>query len=103
MKVIHTTGPNEGRVIDHPLHIARRMLAAGVAKRVPDDKRVTDVEVEYATSRAPETPEAPAESLESMTRKQLEDMAAEQGVEVERADGEDGLPLKSDYIRALGG
>ena len=47
-----------------------------------------------------ETPEAP--SLESMTRKQLEDLAAARGVEVERADGE-GLPVKADYLRALGG
>lgn len=48
-----------------------------------------------------ETPGSP--DLSELTRPQLEAMAEARGVKVVRADGEDGLPLKADYIRALGG
>lgn len=103
MKVLMLSGKHEGRVIDHPLHIARRLLDAGVAQVVDDRRRVTDVEREYATPPATETPEAPAVALDDLSKAELVALAEERGVTVTRADGENGAPLKSDYVRALGG
>lgn len=55
---------------------------------------------------APPREEAVAEPTETrdlsgLTKDQLVAMAERHGVEVTRADGEDGAPLKSDYVAAL--
>lgn len=42
-----------------------------------------------------------ARDLSGLTKAQLAAMAERHGVEVTRADGEDGDPLKSDYLAAL--
>ena len=51
--------------------------------------------------RRVETAESP--DLSAMKRPQLAKLAEARGVNVVRADGGDGVPLKSDYIAALGG
>jgi hypothetical protein len=43
------------------------------------------------------------EELEGLTKDELKTLAEERGVTVTRADGEDGEPLKADYIAALSG
>ena len=57
MRLLMTRGPHEGRVIDHPLHVARQMLNAGIAREVAHDARDTDIEREYAASPKAEVPE----------------------------------------------
>lgn len=47
-----------------------------------------------------ETPEAP--DLSVLSKSQLATVAEARGIEVTRADGEDGVPLKSDFLRVLG-
>lgn len=42
-----------------------------------------------------------AEDYESMTKDDLAQLASDRGVEVKRAGGEDGDPLKGDYVKAL--
>lgn len=101
MRLLITSGSSEGRVIDHPLHVARRMLEAGVAQRVPPRERVVDIEREYAKQAEAETPEAP--DYAAMSKAELVEEAEARGLTVRRADGDDGVPLKADYIRALGG
>lgn len=61
--------------------------------------------VERAVSAPPETraDTTPSVDLSEKTRGELADLAAERGIEVTRADGKDTAPLKSDYVRALGG
>lgn len=50
---------------------------------------------------APATDDAP--DFESMSKEELVKLAEERGLEVTRADGEDGAPLKSDFVKALQG
>jgi hypothetical protein len=44
---------------------------------------------------------ASREDLEGMTKEELVDLAADRKIEVTRGDGEEGEPLKSDYVDAL--
>jgi hypothetical protein len=46
---------------------------------------------------------AASEDLESLSKDELKELAAAKGVTVEREDGEEGEPLKSDYVTALKG
>lgn len=49
---------------------------------------------------AVETAEKP--DLSALSKSQLAALAEARGIEVTREDGEDGVPLKSDFLRVLG-
>lgn len=93
-------GPNrpyvEGRIYNAPgelsLEDASGYVSAGAAEWV-------ERPVERAVQSAPET--RAAEDLSGLKKAELVALAEERGVEVERADGKDGSPLVSDYVRAL--
>lgn len=92
-------GPHiEGRVYRAPAEISHEdasgYVSAGAAEWV-------ERPVERAVHSAPETREEPAEDLSGLKKAELVALAEERGVEVERADGKDGSPLASDYVRAL--
>ncbi len=98
MRVLMTHGPKRGQVHEVPLHVARRMLDAGICERVRDDLRTTDIE--RAVHTAAETPETP--DLTGLTIRQLAELAADRGVMVRRGDGGRGRPTRADYLRHLG-
>jgi hypothetical protein len=58
------------------------------------------VDVERTSNSARGTP-APAQSYDEMTKDELIAAAEQRGLTVTRADGEEGEPLKQDYIDAL--
>lgn len=77
--------------------IGSQYVNAGAAEWVEAPK-------ETATRAAPESREPDTETevdLRTLRKIELVEMAEERGVEVTRADGEDGEPLKADYVRAL--
>ena len=98
MRVLMRHGAKRGQVHEVPLHVARRMLDAGVCERVRDDLRTTDIE--RAVHTAPETAETP--DLTGLTIRQLAEIAAARGIVVSRGDGKRGRPTRADYLRALG-
>lgn len=93
-RVTMMTGRLHGVTIHIPREEAKTLVGTGQARWA----------VEAPEARAPkvETPETPrARPLDSFTKEELIDTAEDRGVDVVRADGEDGAPLKSDYIAAL--
>ena len=91
-------GAKRGQVHEVPLHVARRMLDAGICERVRDDLRTTDIE--RAVHTAPQTPETPG--LAGLTIRQLAEIAADRGIAVSRGDGKRVRPTRADYLRDLG-
>lgn len=89
---------------------ARYKAAKADAVEVEDDKAAHYLNVGVAgpvrgrVERAVREPQDNAAlDLEALSKQELVELAVERGVDVERADGEDGVPLKADYIRALSG
>lgn len=88
---------------------ARYSVAPGQAVDIPDDLAAHYLNVGVAApargkqvERADRGPsENAALDFEIMTKDELVALASERGIDVERADGESGAPLKSDYVRAL--
>lgn len=85
------TGQYRGTDLRKPKSEAENLVMTGQARW----------KTETRPTPAGETPESP--DLSGLTKDQLVAMAERHGVDVQRADGEDGAPLKSDYVRALGG
>lgn len=87
------TGRHHGATLSLPRSEAKTLVGTGQARWA----------AETPERRTPETPETPkARPLDTLTKAQLVELAEAEGVDVQRADGEDGAPLKSDYLRALG-
>lgn len=93
----HDLGWKDGKII-----IGARAKAKQAAKpedkmaAAPENKSADTGDAEEDTSDGLEDVDLPA-----LTKDDLVALAEERGVEVTREDGEDGPPLKSDYIRAL--
>lgn len=89
-------GPYEaGKTYDVSGEIGSQYVSAGAAEWV--EKPVERVVREPTETRE----EGAEEDLSSLNKPELVRMAEDRGVEVERADGGDGPPLKSDYVRVL--
>lgn len=73
-------------------------LASGLVGGIPAGPSGTPA---GAGARTGTETELTAEALEDMTKAELEAEAQRRGVEVKRKDGEDGEPLKEDFVRAL--
>lgn len=89
VEVLH--GQYRGWVLRKPRSEAENLVMTGQARWKEETRPLARVET-------PETPD-----LSAMTKEQLVTLAEARGVDVVRLDGEDGIPLKSDYIAALGG
>ena len=88
INLVCKVGPYAGQVLEYPQHVGEALLATGQAE-VPS----------LAPRREAET--RPLPDLSSLTKDELVALAEERDVKVVRADGEEGAPLKSDYLRAL--
>jgi hypothetical protein len=71
-------------------------LASGIVGGIPSGPSGTPVQPAGGA-----TSELSREALEDMTKAELEAEAGRRGVTVTRKDGDDGEPLKEDYVRAL--
>lgn len=84
------------------MEIERRKVAAmeerasRVYKRPPFNES-------KAGAGPPENKALTGADLSDKSKDELEQMAANRGLTVERGDGKDGEPLKADYVRALSG
>jgi hypothetical protein len=78
---------------DHPLAVAQRQQGAQEANAPIADSASGDGDPVDLTDV----------DLDALTKEELIALAIERGVTVTRADGADGVPLKSDYIAALSG
>lgn len=95
----HDLGWKDGKIV-----IGARAAAKAAAKKAPkpEDKMAAAPENKAAgTDDSDEGTGLDAVDLEGLTKDDLIALAEDRGVEVSREDGEDGPPLKSDYIRAL--
>lgn len=88
-------------------------LSSGVKWASPKGRRIDRASVEAFRKRGPlssrgqsdpgvsRSNDNAANAYADMTKDQLEAEAERRGIEVTRLDGQDGEPLKSDYIAAL--
>lgn len=86
--VFMLTGRFRGQEVKQMRHYAENLVETGQAR--------------WPILETPEQePVEETQELANMTRPELEALADKRGIDVQRQDGEDGRPLKSDYLAAL--